>query len=232
MHCSASRKHEPYFDQFAFIHFTTMHARTHNQTFDWLRRSLCLVLPFFGLLVLQQMPGSELTGMALSSGHWWTLWSGHLLHYTMDHFIWDAVMFVVFSSLLWPVERWRMWLWLVLAAPIISIFVFSVEPGLREYRGLSALDTMLCVRFFCGFLRSDTNWERWLLGALPLFGLSLKIGYEWMFGQTLFVSDLGEGIVPLVSAHFAGLVIGLVWGVLRVRLTGVALGVSARRISA
>ena len=123
-------------------------------------------------------------------------------------------MFVMFSCLLWPMERWRMWLWLVVAAPIISIFVFSVEPTLQEYRGLSALDTMLCVRFFVELLRSDARWERWLFGALPLFGLSLKIGYEFMTSQALFVSDLGVGVVPLPSAHLAGLLFGLLWGFL------------------
>ena len=186
-----------------------------NETLDWIGRAICLLIPVFGLLVLQQLPSSELTDLALSSGHWWTLWSGHLLHYTMDHFIWDALMFVVFACLLWPVERWRMWLWLGIAAPFISIFVFWVEPALQEYRGVSALDTMLCVRFFVGFLRSDCRGERWLLGALPLFGITLKIGYEWIFGQALFVSDLGAGVVPLASAHFAGLIFGLLWGAFR-----------------
>lgn len=200
-----------------------------NQTLCRLGCSLSLLVPLLGLLVLQPFPSSELTDVALSSGHWWTLWSGHLLHYTMDHFIWDALMFAVFACLLWPVERWRMWLWLGLAPPIISVFVFWVEPGLQEYRGLSALDTMLCVRFFVGFLGSDSRWEHWLLGALPLFGLALKIGYEWFAGQTLFVSDLGAGVVPLASAHFAGLVLGLLWGCLASSGMNLDFGVRAWR---
>ena len=192
-----------------------MHTLSQNKFLDWVGRSLCLLIPLFGLLVFQQIPESALTDLALSSGHWWTLWSGHLLHYTMDHFIWDALMFAVFAYLLWSKERWHIWLWLGLAAPIISIFVFWVEPTLQEYRGLSALDTMLCVRFFIEFLRCGSKWERWLFGVLPLCGLTLKIGYEWISGQALFVGDLGEGVVPLASAHFAGLILGLLWGTTR-----------------
>jgi rhomboid family GlyGly-CTERM serine protease len=189
--------------------------QNHKQLLDWVGRSLCLLLPVIGLLVLQGMPASALTVDAIASGRWLTLWSGHLLHYTMDHFMWDALMFVVFTCLLWPKERWGMWLWLVVAAPVISILVFLVEPGLQEYRGLSALDTMLYVRFCIGLLRSASKWDRWLFGALPVFGLTLKIGYEWMTEQALFVTDLGAGVVPLPSAHLAGLVLGLLWGITR-----------------
>ena len=192
-----------------------MCIQNQNKTFDWIGRSLCLLAPIMGLLVLQQMPASALTCDAILSGQWWTLWSGHLLHYTMDHFVWDALMFVMFACLLWSKERWCMWLWLVVAAPIISIFVFSVEPGLQEYRGLSALDTMLCVRFFLEFLKRGSLWGRWVLGVLPLFGLSLKIGYELMTDRALFVADLGAGVVPLPSAHLGGLVLGLLWGLTR-----------------
>ncbi len=190
-----------------------MNQLNQNKRSNWIGLSFCLLTPLIGLFVLQQMPGSELTVDAIASGRWLTLWSGHCLHYTMNHFILDALMFVVFACLLWPQERWRVWLWLAAAAPVISIFVFSVEPVLLEYRGLSALDTMLYVRFCMGLLRSDSKWDRWLFGALPLFGLTLKIGYELMAGQALFVADLGAGVVPLPSAHLAGLVLGVLWGI-------------------
>lgn len=88
---------------------------------------------------------------------------------------------------------------------------------------------MLCVRFFVGFVRSDSRWEHWLLGVVPLFELTLKISYERLAGQTLFVSDLGEGIVLLASAHFAGLVLGLLWGCLASSGMNIDLGPGARR---
>ena len=174
----------------------------------------CVLLPFVGLFVLQPIESCALTEDALAAHQWHTLWTGHLLHYTAEHFMWDALMFVVFAGLLWKQEGAGLWVWMLLAAPLISIFVFWVEPGLQEYRGLSALDTMLFARYCLGLCRGRGAVDRWLFGVLPLVGVALKIGYEFWSGATLFVCDLGAGVVPLPSAHLAGLVLGFVWGML------------------
>ncbi|MFQ3225377.1 MAG: hypothetical protein ACI8Z5_001637 [Lentimonas sp.] len=175
----------------------------------------CLLLPLVGLLILQPIAGSALTVDAFAANQWHTLWTGHLLHYTAEHFIWDALMFVVFAGLLWKQEGARLWLWLLIAAPLISVFVFLVEPGLLEYRGLSALDTMLFARYCLGLCFGGGMVDRWLFGVLPVTGLSLKLGYEFLSGSTLFVSDLGAGVVALPSAHLAGLLLGVVWALAR-----------------
>ena len=173
------------------------------------------LLPLFAWFVLQGQPDLGLTAAAWAAGRWHSLWTGHLMHYGFEHFIWDAVMFVVFAGLLWKEERWRLWLWLFLAAPLISLAVFWVHPALSEYRGLSALDTMLYARYFLGSWSVLAGWRRWSFSLLPLLGLSMKITVEYISGTTLFVGDLGTGVVPLPAAHLAGAFLGLLWFFLR-----------------
>jgi hypothetical protein len=99
------------------------------------------------------------------------------------------------------------------------VFVFLVEPALLEYRGLSALDTMLFTRYCLGLCRRGGLLDRWVFGVLPVVGVSLKIGYEFLSGATLFVSDLGAGVVALPSAHLAGLLLGCVWTLAQLRFS-------------
>lgn len=173
--------------------------------------AFCLVLPLLGWFYLQALPGFRLTDTAWVDGAWHTLWTGHLLHYGLEHFAWDAIMFSSFALLLWKDEGWRLWCWMALAAPIISLAVFAWHLELGEYRGLSALDTMLFVRYCLGSIRRLAGWQLWCGALLPLLALTVKISYEFYFGRCWFVSDMGPGVVPLPSAHLVGALIGILW---------------------
>ncbi|HKK19310.1 MAG TPA: hypothetical protein VJ952_11570 [Opitutales bacterium] len=171
----------------------------------------CVLLPVFAWLFLQPSEVFRLTGEAWANGSWHALWTGHLLHYGGEHFVWDALMFVSFAVLLWKEERWSLWIWMLIAAPVISVGVFLVHPALSEYRGLSALDTMLYVRYFLGGLTALKGGQRFCFALLPLVALATKIIFELITGSALFVGGMGEGVVPLPSAHLAGAMIGLLW---------------------
>lgn len=171
----------------------------------------CVLLPLLAWFCWQPPGGLYLTKAAWAEGAWHTLWTGHLMHYGIEHFSWDALMFVTFALLLWREEGWRLWKWLLIAAPLISLAVFTMHPALTEYRGLSALDTMLFVRYCLGSLFVLRGWQRCFFGLLPLAALTAKITLEFVFGGTLFVGDMGPGVVPLPSAHLAGAVLGLLW---------------------
>lgn len=184
--------------------------------------SLSMLLSILGIFTLagvQDVESFRLMAGSWESGNWLPLWTGHLLHYTFEHFLWDTVMFVVFTFLLWREERWRIALWMIIAAPLISMFVFSVHPQLSEYRGLSALDSMLFTRFFVSLFSNTKGWDRWLFGGLPLVALAGKIGLEFYGGGALFVSDLGPGVVPLPSAHLVGMTFGVIWYLVSARRT-------------
>jgi hypothetical protein len=59
-----------------------------------------LLLPFIGLFVVQPFESCALTVDALAAYQWHTLCTGHFLHFTAEHFTWDALMLAVFAGLL------------------------------------------------------------------------------------------------------------------------------------
>ena len=178
---------------------------------DWIGRALCVLLPLFAYLCWQDVDYLRLSPESLAEGAWHSLWSAHFLHFTWEHFLWDAVMFTILSLVLWREEGWRLWGWLMLSAPVISILLFAYDPHLAEYRGLSALDSLLYARVCWGLYMDSTKCARYLFGLLPLLGFLGKVLFELLTGTTLFVSDLGPGVVPLPMAHLLGFLGGSLW---------------------
>lgn len=177
----------------------------------------CLLIPALAFFCLHLMDGLRLTAESFHDGAFYQLWTGHLLHFTFDHFMWDALMFASLALLLWREETWRLWIWLFLAAPLISLALFYFDSGLTEYRGLSALDSVLYARVCWGLCQGNVSWQRWVFGVLPLAGFFGKIVFELITGTTVFVSDLGLGVEPLPLAHLFGFVLGSLWALVRLR---------------
>ncbi|MEM8666130.1 MAG: rhombosortase [Planctomycetota bacterium] len=147
----------------------------------------------------------------IGEGQWWRIWTGHLVHFDGGHLFWDLMMFVALGSVcerqhprLFPIA------WFVLATGVtLGLAMFC--DGIGSYRGLSGIDTGLFVwlaseRVF----RSCIDRERvtafaWLLA---LIGLTGKLVFETVTGQTLFVDS--SGFTPLVEAHLAGVMFGFI----------------------
>jgi len=169
-----------------------------------------------GLSTLLESP-LILDSEALASGRFWTLWTGHFLHWTPAHFFWDWALFVF---CLWMLADlgWRVWGWILATLPILSLAVFLWRPELSEYRGLSGVDTVLFTRLAGGLMlgnhaRGKSDRSSAWLGGLALLGLVAKITWEFHTGGTLFSGDLGPGNESLPEIHAVGLLIGLTWTV-------------------
>jgi rhomboid family GlyGly-CTERM serine protease len=155
---------------------------------------------------------------AVAGGEWWRLFTGHLAHWTADHLTWDLAAFAVLGAL---VERRSRAVFLTtvgLSAVAISIVVWTVLPNLATYRGLSGIDSALFAAASATMLRAGIS-ERCVveiaLPTLALLGLVAKCAFEIHTGATLFVTANGA-FVPVPLAHLAGLVVGLVAGLLPV----------------
>ncbi|MFT5734957.1 MAG: hypothetical protein ACI8WY_003642 [Planctomycetota bacterium] len=81
--------------------------------------------------------GLQLERNGIASGELWRLWTGHLVHGSSDHLIYDAgAAALLFIALEGPVRSALRLLWI---APAVSLLLLIALPGLDHYYGLSGL---------------------------------------------------------------------------------------------
>ncbi len=161
-------------------------------------------------------PAAEFSFADLCVTESWRLATCHLLHWSWDHFLWDAVVLVVagaFCERLW----FRQFLCvLVTAALLIPTVVMISAPHLLCYRGLSGVDSALFALAAGSVLIEEAVAGRRLAAfaaTVVVTAQFLKIGIESAAGHTLFVQDGSFTPVPL--AHLCGAVIGSLGAVCR-----------------
>jgi rhomboid family GlyGly-CTERM serine protease len=155
--------------------------------------------------------------LAIADGQWWRLLTGHLAHISVEHFFWDALMFITLGSLVEWQSRAR-WLGVTLGSAVaISAGLWWLRPDMMWYRGLSGIDSALFACIMAGWLRHAGM--RRLLGGLGLILLLGKAGYEWQAGQAIFVQFDQPHVTAEPLAHLIGGGVGAAVGWWR-RVTG------------
>lgn len=138
----------------------------------------------------------ELSREGLVRGEWWRIATGHLVHWSAPHALWDVATFAGIGALCERRSR-RETVWALGAAvPLAALSVLALHPELGFYRGLSALDVALFALFACQ-----------LGGAIgAAFGaiVAAKLASEAWLGTALFVGDAHGGAVLVPVAHVAG----------------------------
>lgn len=137
------------------------------------------------------------------AGQVWRLWTGHLVHYTATHLLWDLAVFLAAGLWLEKIApRLARWFYL-LAPPAISGALLWGEPALERYAGLSGLGAGLLVLLALVQLRPGTREPRWFwLSVLAL--VAVKVVVESTTHAPLLARfDADVRVVPL--AHLAGI---------------------------
>lgn len=140
--------------------------------------------------------------LAILSGQLWRLWSGHLVHFSAQHGITDAVALFLIGAVLEPlVGTRRLCIALSWGAALIALALLLGLPELTHYRGLSGLDVMMAV------MALRALWERrifpryWIAALAAL--LVLKTACEAL-GIALGGTSLPAGITVMWQAHALG----------------------------
>ena len=147
-------------------------------------------------------------------GEIWRAWTGHIVHYSSSHFLWNLIIFLAAGCWLECI-RPRSARWFYLACPlVISATLLIGEPTLERYAGLSGLASGVLI--FLAFVQlSENNAEpTWFWVAV--FGLVVvKVALETVTGAPLLVHDFaGFRVVPL--AHISGACSGVIaWAITR-----------------
>ncbi len=174
--------------------------------------AIALVLPAF-LVALwpEAIELLEYRRSALAQGQWWRLFTGHWTHWDASHLWLDAAAFVLLATACAKRSKVRVLLCLGLSAPAISFILWIVLPQMTHYRGLSGLDAALFA-LLAGWRWRDAVASRsqipWAAG-LALATLALKILYEVVTGDALFLAQENSGFVPIPWAHAVGGLVGL-----------------------
>lgn len=174
---------------------------------------LCLVTA--GMPALQQ--ALQFDTATINNGEVWRLLTGHLTHWNADHFIWDFGVFLFLGCLCECRSRMAFVLTTAASAVSISAWLMLGQSDITVYRGLSGIDTGLFS--LCGVQLLEEAWQRrdrllQGLAGLALFGLGLKVSWEFLNQATIFVDHISADFVPIPMAHVAGGVCGFVIGVL------------------
>jgi membrane associated rhomboid family serine protease len=146
---------------------------------------------------------------AILAGQWWRLWTGHLLHFGLQHALFDAIVLYAGASLLErEIGTWRLLRQLLLAAPLVSLALLAV-PDLVAYRGASALAATVALAAGIALWPAAGRWRPALLAAGLACAASTAaqaLGAGWS------AAGLPGGVVVAWQAHVFGAACALLPG--------------------
>jgi membrane associated rhomboid family serine protease len=138
----------------------------------------------------------------------WTLWTCHLAHHDWQHAADNALALSIPLLLAQRKDRGRIFLWLLLLAPLLSLALLPSLHG-ETFGGLSGLG---CATWTLVGLQLLFREETIPVGGLMLALLGLKFAVEGMTGSGLLAH---HGRWQTLSAsHLCGMLLGLGAGLL------------------
>lgn len=138
---------------------------------------------------------------AIFNGEVWRTITGHFVHWTPQHLLWDLLAFFILSALLFREEYSTSdFCFLLFFCPLFSsISMLHFIPEMNLYRGISAIDTALVTTLALTYLKKE---RLKLFGRIILSILAVKIAWEFQTEQSLFSSN--EAYRPVPLAHLSG----------------------------
>jgi len=139
---------------------------------------------------------------ALQRGEFWRLWTGHWMHFSLSHLLWNLAVLLAAGT--WLERRFPGWLWrhAVVAAPLISLGLFFGEPAMQRYGGLSALATSVVTLLALAQLGARRA-DRALWSGLLLV-IAAKVIHDAGHARALFTRFDSPEVRPSVFAHAFG----------------------------
>ena len=148
---------------------------------------------------------------AIATGQIWRLLTSQWTHWNFDHLFWDALAFAILGVLCERISRRAFVACVSLSAIAIPAVVWSLEPGLASYRGLSGIDSALFILLVALVARqclADGRWGTAVAVALCLAAFATKTAVEIFASVTVFVDSHAAGFVVVPLAHIVGAAIG------------------------
>lgn len=140
--------------------------------------------------------------LAIEQGEWWRLITGHLVHSSYNHLLWDVLAFFCIAAYVELKSIKLLWISLIGGFVAVNLLLLSSWSGLSLYCGLSGM------LFAPLTLALWLNWQRstGIYAVAPVIICAGKLVWEISQSNTFFVTS-GWPAYPL--AHVAGVVGGL-----------------------
>jgi rhomboid family GlyGly-CTERM serine protease len=159
----------------------------------------------------------QLDRAAVATGQWWRLVTCHWTHWSLDHAVWDVLVFAGLGIACELRSRWRFVACVGTSALVIALGVLLWMPRMPMYRGLSGIDSALFGLLAMLILRESVQRQSWpwiAVVCVALFGFIFKSTHELTTGATIFVDNSAGGFVPVPLAHLLGAAVGVVVGLI------------------
>lgn len=143
---------------------------------------------------------------AIISGQWWRLITGNLVHLSLMHFTYDALALLVIGTAAEIGGVRYLWLVYATAAIVIGCAVFIASPELRFFGGLSGIVSATLVYLCLWGIRTGV-WRSFFFLVLVL--AFVKIGLEFLLGESLLSATEHQPFIPSPVSHLAGAATGV-----------------------
>ncbi|MDO6514332.1 rhombosortase [Neptuniibacter sp. 2_MG-2023] len=162
------------------------------------------------MLILGVLPNSLVGLHSLSFDYvaiieqqqYWRLITGHLIHSSWNHLLWDLTTFTVAAFYLEKQSPKLLIYGIVVSATALDLYLLSPLSSLESYAGISGvLYTVITLAALFWYKKEPS-----LLGLVPLLMILIKTIVELTAQNALFVTE-GWSLYP--PAHLIGAAIGI-----------------------
>lgn len=146
-------------------------------------------------------------------GEIWRIFSGHLVHGSASHLLWDVLPLLAIGFLFERPLGSRYWVVLGVSALGISAGLLSLEPGLARYCGLSGTLNGLWVAGALQAVRNERASGGRAMARIYLacvLGDLAKVAFEAFTGTPIFTRTASLGVSPVPLAHALGALAGAI----------------------
>jgi len=147
----------------------------------------------------------------ISEGKIWSLFTGHITHWSFSHFFWDTIIFFLLGIKCEQENIKKFLTCLVSGILLISLGIWFLAPNTYFYRGLSGIDSVLFSFIVILFLKKawqKKNKQEIIVIVIVILLFFFKIIYEMIYNQSFFVVIQNPNITPLSLVHILGFIIG------------------------
>jgi rhomboid family GlyGly-CTERM serine protease len=139
---------------------------------------------------------------AIAHGEWWRLVTGHWVHFTAAHLLYNLVVLAVAGAIVEIRGYGNLAALVLLAAVLIGALLYLAEPGMVRYGGLSGIATAVVMSLALHGLGDRPPWR--YLSLIVLAALTAKLALEFGLGRSIVPGLSGMSFRTVPLSHAAG----------------------------